>query len=842
MATTGSFSTSTGVNFNLIAYYSYTQNTSTNKSEVTVTLKLEHSSISATALSGSYLSVAGNKVSYDGKKISKSSSGLTETTLATKTVTVSHSSDGTGSCNIKGVFVFNGTYSGKYIGTLTLDKTLTLATIPRSSTFSMPSSINTGASLKITITPSSSSFKHKVRFEIDGTSKYTSDWIAAGTTSFSYTIPHSWVPNDVSKAMTVYCYTYASSATSGNDYIARITKTVTLNVPDSVIPTISAFESTVVDGLSSKYVEGKSKIKLSVTASGNSGSTIKSYIYSGTNINGSSSSYTGTGSSKTSSIIQQSGSISYSVYVKDSRGRKSAKKTIKINVEPYFEPKITSFTVQRCTSEGVISSSGTYAYVTITTNYAKVGGANTRTVVLSNSSDNYAASKTIQSTSNTNNTYSGVYGSGFALGTEYTIKAKITDTAYSNTDEKSVKLTTAERPLNIATYGNGVAIGGMSTVTSSTASGKFECNWQTIFKEGVNIDNTSQEYLTVTRRDSSDDINQDGTNETADIRVQLYINDGGNVTCRRRYKTTNDTDFITQGYWQLRDSDFYTNTNICTPQEIFTNSKTDAYDGRQGVCLSDNGRIYLVGTTEGKSGAISPYKPGVIFAYDNSTKGTSSIIETASGELTFNCNAVTTGNITTAGKFGSTSAYDDLVFATYCKWKDNSNHDIINRDTDGLTAGVGWAGSSTYSTVLNLRGRTVKAPNNSGVAVTSDERLKNSFANLDKYESFFNKLHPIAFKYNDGDSGRYHIGFGAQSVEKALSESALDNTYFGGILRYPISRESEDYHGYDEEYGLIYNEFIALNTYMIQKLQKTVEEQQKEINALKAEINDMKNK
>ena len=250
----------------------------------------------------------------------------------------------------------------------------------------------------------------------------------------------------------------------------------------------------------------------------------------------------------------------------------------------------------------------------------------------------------------------------------------------------------------------------------------------------------------------------------------------------------------------------------------------------------------MVGTTEDKTGAISPYKPGVIFAYDNSTQGTSSIIETASGELTLNCSTVTTGNVTTEGKFGSTSAYDDLAFATYCKWKDDSNHDIINRDTDGLTAGVGWVGNSTYSTVLNLRGRTVKAPNNSGVAVTSDERLKNSFEDLNKYENFFEKLKPVAFKYNDGDSGRYHIGFGAQSVERALSESGLDNTYFGGILRYPISDKSEEYHGYDEEYGLIYNEFIALNTHMIQKLQKTIKEQQKEIDALKAEINNMKNK
>ena len=46
----------------------------------------------------------------------------------------------------------------------------------------------------------------------------------------------------------------------------------------------------------------------------------------------------------------------------------------------------------------------------------------------------------------------------------------------------------------------------------------------------------------------------------------------------------------------------------------------------------------------------------------------------------------------------------------------------------------------------------------------------------------------------------------------------------------------------EDSYGLVYSEFIALNTHMIQKLQKTVQDQQKEIDALKAEINDMKNK
>lgn len=776
MAETGSFSTNTRVEFNLKAYYSYTQNTLTNKSEVTVTLKLRHNTISATALSGSYLSVAGNKVTYDGKRISQSSSGVNETTLATKTVTISHNSDGTGSCTIKADFVFNGTYGGKYIGTLSLNKTLTLQTIPRSSTFSVPSIVNTGSSLKIGITPSSSTFKHKVRFEIDGISKYTSDWISAGTTSFSYAIPHKWLPSSTSATMNVYCYTYTSSAISDSDYITRVKKTTTVNVPSSIVPSISSVTPTIIGGLSGKYVQGKSQIKLAISASESGDSTIKSYIYTGQNINGNSSSYTGTGSTKTSSVIQKSGSLTYTVQVKDSRNRLSAKKTVTINVEPYSAPQISSIKVERCLSDGTISSSGTYAYVTVRSSYSKVDGANKRTVILSNSSDNYATSVTVQSTSNTDNVYSGVYGSEFALGTEYTIKAKIVDTAYSNEHEMSTKLKTVERPLNISPYGNGVAIGGLSTVTSPIASGKFECNWQTLFKEGVHIDNSSDEYFTVTRRSMSKDIDNDNINETVDIRGQLYVNSDGYVSCRRGYKLSDATDFKTQGYWYLRESDMYISYNTITNGEFLTNGKTSAYDGNQGACVSNNGRVYVVGDSDDSATGT----PGLVFAFNKSTSNTSSILETSSGQI------------------------------------------------------------------------TVKGTLNATVKTPSDERMKKDFNGLDRFEKFYHDLNPCCFKMKSNDE-RYHIGFVAQQVEQSLNKNGLTKDDFGALNISPyegdIDELSDDCVGIykdtgvkqgEDSYGLVYSEFIALNTHMIQKLQNTVQEQQKEIEALKAEINDMK--
>jgi hypothetical protein len=42
----------------------------------------------------------------------------------------------------------------------------------------------------------------------------------------------------------------------------------------------------------------------------------------------------------------------------------------------------------------------------------------------------------------------------------------------------------------------------------------------------------------------------------------------------------------------------------------------------------------------------------------------------------------------------------------YCKWTDGENHDMLTRYTDGLKLGVGWAGSTTHQTTLDLRSQT----------------------------------------------------------------------------------------------------------------------------------------
>lgn len=482
MAITGSYSTSTGVDFNLVAYYSYEQNTANNTSTVTVTLKLRHKSIGATALSGSYLSVAGNQVNYT-KKISQSSNTTTETTLATKEVTVQHNdTTGQGSCRIKGTFVLNGTYSSKYIGTLTLDETLTLQTIPRASSLSVPTSVNTGSELTITITPANSTFKHAVEFKVGATIVYASDFIPSGTNTKKYSISHSWFPSSTSGSIVVYLHTYRSDGT----LVATVYKIVTVNVPSNIVPSITDFTAAVYSGgLSGLYVQGKSATKLTTTATAGSGSSIKSYTYSGPDIVATGTSSNSTSATWTTSTIRSSGTLTYKVEVEDGRGRK-ASKTVQIYVYPYSPPTFGSITVQRCTSNGALSQSGTYASYTVNSTYSSVNGKNTRTVTAAYSSNNgstYSTATTIQSATNLNNPAIGVYGGGaLSIANTYLIKFTITD-SYGATANIVVPLKSAERAFNMLPSGKGVAIGKMAET-----SGLFDVGWDTRIRGNITVD------------------------------------------------------------------------------------------------------------------------------------------------------------------------------------------------------------------------------------------------------------------------------------------------------------------------------------------------------------------
>ena len=156
-----------------------------------------------------------------------------------------------------------------------------------------------------------------------------------------------------------------------------------------------------------------------------------------------------------------------------------------------------------------------------------------------------------------------------------------------------------------------------------------------------------------------------------------------------------------------------------------------------------------------------------------------------------------------------------------------------------------------------------------GTINTSDERQKNSINyDMRRYEEFYKRLKPVHYKMNDGTSERFHIGFIAQDVEADLKEAGLESTDFAGFIKSPVYEEQRNVETYEElgnpttlhekpkvpheeppkaeaqlvethegtgeitdyRYALRYTEFVALNTHMIQKLTKRVEELEAKIN------------
>lgn len=491
--------------------YSYTQNTTANTTTVTAKLQLVgHYALYATALGGSYISVGGSRSDY-GTSISYGGSGTTTTVLATKTVTVSHNSNGTGSCNLSGAFVMNGTYRGYSVGTMTVNSTITLPTIPRASGLTVPASVNTGSTLSGTISPSSSSFNHKVELKIGSTVKQTIT-LASGTNSFNATIYNSWVPNSTSATISVVLSTY-----SGSTFIASTTKNVTANVPASVVPSVSGFTAAIAsNGLSGLYVQGKTTTKLTASASAGDGASISSYLYSGPDV------YISTTSNTiTTGAIQTSGTLTYTVLVTDSRGR-TASKTVQIYVYPYSSPSIGPVSVQRCDASGNLTESGTYAKYTVNSAFSVVGDKNTRTVTVAYSSNNgssYSAETTIQATTDGNWTKTGVYGGGaFALASAYILRFTIKD-SYGATSTITAPLQSSQRPINIRSNGKGVSIGGMST------KDEFECSFNADFNKNVNVDGNTTMGGTLTTTgaiNSKNNINMGGLNgQTGELVIRF---------------------------------------------------------------------------------------------------------------------------------------------------------------------------------------------------------------------------------------------------------------------------------------------------------------------------------
>lgn len=114
----------------------------------------------------------------------------------------------------------------------------------------------------------------------------------------------------------------------------------------------------------------------------------------------------------------------------------------------------------------------------------------------------------------------------------------------------------------------------------------------------------------------------------------------------------------------------------------------------------------------------------------------------------------------------------------------------------------------------------------------SDRRIKHDIEELpEAYEVLFDSLEARRYKYNDGTSDRYHTGYIAQDVVAAVEMAGLSTKDFAAVVLHDAGTDKECWY-------LRRDEFVALNTWQIQKLKARVTELEASVQKLQEELHE----
>lgn len=359
--------------------------------------------------------------------------------------------------------------------------------------------------------------------------------------------------------------------------------------------------------------------------------------------------------------------------------------------------------------------------------------------------------------------------------------------------------------------------------------------------------------LTVTGDTITEDVKVNGKTVN-DTKEGIYLSASGYMQIQR----TSDVPYVDFIYGSGQSSKGRIGVN---PSSIMTFANSTAYsfdsdvqvggktynDGKAGIFMDSDGYIQI----QRNHSSYHPYISFYLNGNNTATADGQIRVNQSNGYMQFlqadlyefdkriEATAAYFGQGIRIGNNGDVTASQSI--GTY--WKDAATHYIVERANDGLTSAFGWAGSASYATVSKIRGRTCQVQNASGTSALSDERLKKDFTELDAWDAFYDALQPCGFRLKTGNSGRYHMGFKAQQVEQALIDAGLTTNDFAGFVRMPYLPDEDDPEGMavyaeaginagDDEFGLIYSEFTALNTWKIQKMQKRIDELEKLVEQL----------
>ena len=345
------------------------------------------------------------------------------------------------------------------------------------STFSV-GDVNFGATSTVNFSNTYiSDLKHRVVWTVGG--QTSSVETSTGATSASITIPSAWmseVPNSTYITASVQVTTYKGSTQIGS----ASTKTFTVNVPSNVVPSIGSITCSIKDpnaGMAGKYIQNTTGVYIQMNnVSAGTGATLQTTITFSCNVQ-ESATYDSGNKKITINKLANSGTITFSVSIKDSRGRQSNVATASISVVAYALPAITVASAYRCRQSGIADENGTYASIRIVANYSTSGG-NTMTI----NSTYFRTEQPGSQTTAQNNMSSGVsyiIGNGnLSPSLSYSVRFTVTD-SLGNVITKDVRVQTSAFAIHVKNGGTGVAFGKTSEVQNSV---EINDGWDLYYK------------------------------------------------------------------------------------------------------------------------------------------------------------------------------------------------------------------------------------------------------------------------------------------------------------------------------------------------------------------------
>lgn len=309
----------------------------------------------------------------------------TTKTILNKTITVKHKDDGSGTISVR-------TEMDTRISAGVVKKTAscTLTTIPRATSFdslSCATSYFTG-NLTYKYTPKSSAFYNRCNISLNLNGEYirvksvdlgkksAAQQTATVTLSSSeLETVYNELPSATKGILRFTFRTYSDSGYS-NQIGDAVYREVTLNIPNDSTTQADVSMTlvpvgTLPDAFDGLYVQGKTKVKATLSAEGKFKSTIKSYSMK---VDG--ATYD-SGDSYTSDWLNKTGSFTVYGYAKDSRGY-TGSTSKSITVIAYAKPKILNVEAERCDSKGNLADNGTYLKIKAKRSYSPVKSGSTQ--------------------------------------------------------------------------------------------------------------------------------------------------------------------------------------------------------------------------------------------------------------------------------------------------------------------------------------------------------------------------------------------------------------------------------------------------------------------------------